>query len=449
FAQEEISRAEQAAGQIALAVAKARLIVAEREQRELAETLREVAAALNSTLDREQVLALILEQLMRVVAYDSASIMLVQREALQSVAYRSVHQHVQQAIALPVDNLRHVQTILTYQRPLIIADTAVDSRWQKAPGTELVRCWLGVPLLVQDHIIGLLNLNKTTPYYYTEEDAQVAMTFASQATTAIENARLYAQQRQYAAQLEARVAERTQELAAANEQLQELDRLKSKFVSDVTHELRTPLTNLRLYIDLLEKGNEEKRARYLEQLREHADRLAQLISDILDLSRLERQAEEASFTAVNLNELVNQVIEAHHPQAEAAQLTLAFMADDHIPPVWGQQSQLRQIITNLVANAINYTRSGSVTLFTQWDVAKQMVYLRVVDTGIGINPQELKLIFQRFYRGERTRQLSVAGTGLGLAIVQEIIASHQGQIEVESQIDKGTTFHVWLPAKIR
>lgn len=446
FFPEEIARAEQATGQIALAVAKANLLVAERTQRELAETLREVATALNSTLEREQVLALILDQLMRVVAYDSASIMLLQDDALQNVAHRSIHSYVQQSSSLMVNELRHVQTILVQQRPLIIADTAVDARWRQSPGTELIRSWLGVPMLIQDRIIGLLNLNKTTPQFYTEGDAQVAMTFAAQAAIAIENARLYAQQRAYTAQLEARVAARTQELEEANTQLQELDRLKSKFVSDVTHELRTPLTNLSLYLDLLEKGKEERRTRYMMLLREQIGRLNQLITDILDLSRLERHGHEAPFTAVDLNELVRQVVEIQQPRADEAKLALIYKPDKSIPLILGQYNQLLQVATNLIANAINYTPSGSVTVCTAWDAAASLVWLRIADTGMGIDPQEKKLLFDRFYRGERTQQLSVPGTGLGLAIVQEIIALHGGLIEVESEIDRGSTFHIGLPA---
>lgn len=446
FVTEEITRAEQAAQQIALAVAKSQLIVAERRQRALAETLREVAVALNSTLEREQVLKLILDQLLRVVAYDSASIMLLQDNALQSVAYRSTHELVQQATTLLVNELRHVQTILLQRRPLIIADTTVDARWILAPGTEFVRCWLGVPMLIQDRIIGLLNFNKITPNFYTEKDAQVAMIFAAQAAAAIENARLYAQQQQYAAQLEVRVAERTQALAAANVQLQELDRLKSKFVSDVTHELRTPLTNLQLYIDLLETDDAERQARYRKQLQEQAARLAQLITDILDLSRLEGPVGTASFTAVDLNKLIEEVIEAQQPRADQTSLSLTFVPDKTIPPVMGQRNQLVQVATNLIVNALNYTRVGGVMVYTTGDAAQQMVCLRVSDSGIGIDPQEKELIFQRFYRGEGTRHLSVPGTGLGLAIVQEIVALHGGRLEVDSQVNVGSTFRVWLPA---
>lgn len=445
FSPDEISRAEQAAGQISLAMARMHLLAEERKQRELAETLREVAAALNSSLDREQVLSLILEQLQRVVAYDSASIMLLQGDVLQSVAYRSLHPQVKQAMELPVNDLTHVQQMLDMRRPLMIADTAVDARWQPAPETNLIRCWMGVPMMIQDRVIGILNVNHTEPGFYAQADAQVTTTFAGQAAIAIENARLYAQQQAYAADLEQRVNERTQELALANERLQELDRLKSKFVSDVTHELRTPVTSLKLYLDLMEQVTGEKQERYIQVIKSQADRLGTLIADILSLSKLEQEKSAVSFVALDLNQLVQQVVKQYQPQAQAASLSLECKIASDLPQVWGHQTQVEQVITNLVVNAINYTAQGGVWVTTAWDAVEEMVRLGVKDTGMGILPEERPFLFDRFYRGERTGQLSKPGTGLGLAIVREIVELHQGKLELESEVDVGSTFWVWLP----
>lgn len=443
---EEVARAEQAIGQIALAVARMRLLETERRQRELAETLREVASALASTLEREQVLTLILQQLRRVVVYDSASIFLLNGEVLESVAYRSLHEKVRQAMTLSVNDLVHVRQILQLRQPISIADTAVDSRWRSVTETELIRCWLGVPMLTQDRLIGILNLNHTMPNFYTPADVQVATTFAGQAAIAIENARLYAQQQAYAAELEQRVQARTQALARANARLQELDRLKSKFVADVTHELRTPVTNLKLYLDLMEHAPAQKQAHYLRVLRHQADRLAVLITDILSLSRLEQQKTAVTFAPLDFNCLVTEVVQQHMASASAAGLELRCHTAANLPPVWGHQTQLAQVVTNLVSNAINYTPVGMVQVSTAWDDALGMVQLTVQDTGMGIPEAERPFLFDRFYRGEQTGQLSIPGTGLGLAIVQEIVALHQGKIGLESQVGEGSTFLVWLPA---
>ncbi len=194
FAPEEVERGEHVAGQVALAIAKASLLETEREQRKLAETLREVGSALSSTLDREQVLRLILEQLGQVVAYDSASVMLVSGAELETVARRSLDPQALPGAASPeVAALPHVQRTLQRNLPVVIPDTARDPDWLQLPGTEQIRCWLGVPLVARDQAVGLLNLNKKEAHSYSERDAQVAAIFAAQAAMAIENAQLFAE----------------------------------------------------------------------------------------------------------------------------------------------------------------------------------------------------------------------------------------------------------------
>jgi two-component system phosphate regulon sensor histidine kinase PhoR len=235
-------------------------------------------------------------------------------------------------------------------------------------------------------------------------------------------------------------------LAEANERLQELDRLKSKFVYDVTHELRTPVTNLKLYLDLWERGHPENREKYITVIREQSNRLEHLISDILSLSRLQKdETQKNSFVPVDLNKLTTKVIETHRPHAEAAELELRFEPDPDLPLVLGKENDLAQVVANLVANAINYTSAGHVHVSIQLDAEREQVCLQVRDTGMGIAQEEFALIFERFYRGERTGQFNIPGTGLGLAIVKEIIDQHNGTIRVQSEVDVGSTFWVWLP----
>lgn len=265
--------------------------------------------------------------------------------------------------------------------------------------------------------------------------------------------RLYAifndvtQRHRYAKELEARVIERTRELADANEQLTELDRLKSKFVSDVSHELRTPVANLKLYIDLLERGQPDKRAHYITILQQQIKRMAELVDDILDLARLEsRKQHGLTPRPIQLNTLIAPIVTAHQPRAEASALTLSFIPFDDLPPTYGDANQLAQVVTNLLANALNYTREGTIELRTL--LREQQIGLQINDTGRGIAPEDLPHIFERFYRGRHTHHADVPGTGLGLAIVREIVELHHGQIEVESQLEHGTTFSIWLPAHL-
>lgn len=224
----------------------------------------------------------------------------------------------------------------------------------------------------------------------------------------------------------------------------EFDRLKDMFVADVSHELRTPTTNINLYLELLEFAPREKWGEYLSILREQGLLLRGLVEDILDLSRLAIVKEKkAEFNSVNLNLLADQVVTANRPLAESFNLTLNIEPDGHLPLVWGDQNQLSRVITNLISNAIRYTPQGSIWVRTYQK--NSHVCIDVEDTGIGIDPEDMPHLFERFYRGKQVRQSKIHGTGLGLAIVKEILEMHNGEISVDSEVGKRTIFTVEFP----
>jgi PAS domain S-box-containing protein len=224
----------------------------------------------------------------------------------------------------------------------------------------------------------------------------------------------------------------------------ELERLKDQFVSDVSHELRTPTTNIGLFLELLEDAPPEKRKEYLRIVREQAQLVRKLVEDVLDLSRLAiGKTRKIEFTNVNLNELTEQVINAHQPMAEAAGLELHFIPGNELPCLLGEQNQLARLITNLVTNSVRYTLHGTVIVRTLR--RNGCVCLSVEDTGIGIEAEDLPHLFDRFYRGKQVRQSKIHGTGLGLAIVKEIVDLHEGEIEIQSQVGKGSIFNINFP----
>jgi len=224
----------------------------------------------------------------------------------------------------------------------------------------------------------------------------------------------------------------------------ELDRLKDLFVSDVSHELRTPTTNIGLYLELLENSPAERRGHYLNVLKEQSRLLVKLVEDILDLSRLATGKNKTiEFVKVDINRVVEQVILAHMPLAEAAGLNLEFIPEKHIASILGEPNQLARLINNLVSNAIHYTLQGSVYVRTSVDNGR--VCLEVEDTGIGIEDEDRPHLFERFYRGRNVRQSRIHGTGLGLAIVKEIVDMHDSTIEIHSKPGKGSKFAVRFP----
>lgn len=233
--------------------------------------------------------------------------------------------------------------------------------------------------------------------------------------------------------------------------LRELDRLKTRFVSNVSHELRTPISNIKLYLALLERGKPEKRARYLEVVRQESGRLEGLIENLLDLSRLDAGRAQIIPRPVNLEDLLADMVEIHRQAAAAKDLHLEAQFSQ-VPPANGDRNQITQVLTNLITNATSYTPPGgeiTIRLGTGEAKGRQYVTIAIADTGIGIPPDELSHIFDRFFRGEHVRTLAVPGTGLGLAIVQEIVELHQGRIEVQSEVGQGSTFTVWLPAAVQ
>ncbi|MEZ4637306.1 MAG: HAMP domain-containing sensor histidine kinase [Caldilineaceae bacterium] len=223
----------------------------------------------------------------------------------------------------------------------------------------------------------------------------------------------------------------------------ELDVLKSKFVSDVSHELRTPIQNLKMYLDLLERGRPEKRSVYLNTLQDQVDLLKRLTEDILDLSRLELNPERGDFEDVEINQLISQVYTSLRPRAESRGLTVSVQLDPLLPMIRADAGQMVQVVNNLLENAINYTLAGSVRISTKR--ADNGVCLQVEDSGMGISQNDMAHLFDRFYRSNRVSQSNIRGTGLGLAIVNEIVQKHNGRIEVESEEEIGSTFRVWFP----
>ena len=229
--------------------------------------------------------------------------------------------------------------------------------------------------------------------------------------------------------------------------LKELDRLKSRFVSNVSHELRTPITSIQLYASLMPR-HPERWQEFLDPLAEEAMHLARLVESILEISRVDAGRLELSAEPTELSPLVEVVVESRQVLASRRGVSLV-----HHPVKPGLVAQvdaerIMQVLNNLVENAIRYTpEGGEVTVTTGRRTADGRAWaaVTVADTGIGIPEDELPQIFERFFRGDRPRQEQIPGTGLGLAIVKEIVELHGGWVTVESEVGVGSAFTVWLP----
>lgn len=226
-------------------------------------------------------------------------------------------------------------------------------------------------------------------------------------------------------------------------ELRRLEHLRTEFVGNVSHELKTPLTSIRGYIETLEDMDMTDTSlvkRFLGVVNRESERLARLINDLLDLSKLEGKRHH-QLLPTQLEDVLANVVDILKPEAEKKAIELKIEIEKDLPRIMGIEEQLNQVAINLIDNAIKYTpKGGQVEVTLNSD--SQWVILIVRDNGIGIPKEDLERIFERFYRVDKARTRQMGGTGLGLSIVRHIVKAHAGQIDVVSKVGVGTTFTV-------
>jgi signal transduction histidine kinase len=338
-------------------------------------------------------------------------------------------------------------TVVLFNQRMTLALSAPDTEISTLLGTSRQRNQIVGILLVAAFVAGggfiFYFQQGALRRLVDERTAEVAKERELLKEQVLERERAENQVRQANELLEQRVEARTVELTAANARLKDLDRLKTKFVSDISHELRTPIASLILNIDLMEKDSADRQTGYLEKIKMQANHVATMVKDFLNLAKLDEET-FYKHEVLQLNEIVEQAIGVHQPLAKAKGLEVEFNGQKNLPLVCGSKIQLIQVVTNLLANAIHYTEKGQIQLETAFQDGK--VGLLVKDTGRGIDEEDLPLVFDRFYRGKAVSLSSVTGAGLGLEQVREIVERFAGTIEVQSIAGEGSEFHVRFPS---
>ncbi len=231
----------------------------------------------------------------------------------------------------------------------------------------------------------------------------------------------------------------------------EADRAKSEFVSNVSHELRTPMTAIKGYTDLIHGGAvgpiNGNQKRFLGIIKNNAERLTALINDLLDISRVETGRVRFEPRAMQIGDVIADVVNVLACQAAQKEQTLTYEVVGGLPDVMGDQNRLNQVVTNLVGNAIRYTPEGGLIEVRAYPV-EGAVRVDVQDTGIGIAPEDLGRLFERFYRADHPIVRETGGSGLGLSIVKMFVEMHGGRVWVESELGKGSTFTFILPVPV-
>jgi two-component system, OmpR family, phosphate regulon sensor histidine kinase PhoR len=227
--------------------------------------------------------------------------------------------------------------------------------------------------------------------------------------------------------------------------LKELDRLKSDFVATVSHDLRSPLTAILGYVELIGRAGPvtEQQADFIKRVRSSVQAITTLISDLLDLGRIEAGFDSQK-EAVEFSALVRGAVDGLTGRATEKRIRMVFDLPPATPPVLGNPIRLRQMVANLVDNAIKYTPEGGVVQVRVQEEGEQLIFT-VIDTGVGIGPADQPYVFDKFYRSANVRETGIQGTGLGLSIVKGIAEDHGGRVWVESKLGHGTMFVVVLP----
>jgi signal transduction histidine kinase len=239
--------------------------------------------------------------------------------------------------------------------------------------------------------------------------------------------------------------------------VKQINMAQSKFVSFVAHELRTPMTSIKGYADLLKRGTlgpiNEGQTNFLNTIITNANRMATLVTNLNDTSRIEADRLQVTLKEVVLIDVIDQVIQANQSRIAEKEQTLNLDIPDDLPPVWADPDRIKQILTNLITNARKYTpQGGQITLTAEatknrWDpnATSEVVHLAVRDNGLGIDVKDRPRIFEKFFRSEDDEIREAHGTGLGLYLVKHLVELHGGQIWFESEFRQGSTFHITLP----
>ncbi len=296
---------------------------------------------------------------------------------------------------------------------------------------------IAVPIAFQNHVLGSLNLDSQRPAAFTANHEHILTIAAAQVAATLENARLYQAE-----------ADRARKLAEANEELRTVEQLREELIQNLSHELRTPLTYIKGYASLLQDGElgtvQAEQQDALRIISDKADAIQRLITDVVTLEQIDENTLELE--DLELNAFVEEALASARLMHGEKQISFNMELAPEKAWVRADRRRLGQAVDNLLANAAKFTpEGGSVTVRTQTSDGGHEAILSVSDTGIGIAPEYLERVFQRFYQIKDPDQPGTGGSGIGLAIVRRVVEAHQGHVTVASEKGKGSTFTLVLP----
>jgi len=321
---------------------------------------------------------------------------------------------------------------ITYSEDIQIISQEHGEAWSFMALEAGYRSVIAVPLQLQEQTIGAVVLYGDKPYQVSQRDTFLLSTAAIQAAMAIQNSLLFV------------------EVKDKNAALERVNNLKSQFLATVTHELRTPLHSIISYGALILEGFVEgeltaEQEEYIQFIVHRAEDLSRLVDDMLDLSKIEADRLEVKVEPLALESSLAEAVNQLKPMANNKGLYLTLEIDDSLPLVMADSHRIRQVVINLVSNALKFTEKGGVTIRCTLLERFDMLHISVSDTGIGISPAALDYIFEAFRQADGSTTRQFGGTGLGLTIARKLIELQGGEVSVESVVGQGSTFSFTLP----
>jgi PAS domain S-box-containing protein len=405
-----------------------------QQQLERISILREINVAATSTLSLRPMLNVLMETIQRLLPYSALLVWLKDQDTgeLKRAACWNLDENDWIGRALPgIPPL--VRACVNSTRPVTVSDVQSDPRildrdFYRRNG---LISYLGVPLATKGKPLGLLVFLTRTTHEFTDDEVQFLSSVAGHAAIAIHNSQLY---------------EKIQRQARA---LEQANKQQADFTAMIAHDLRSPVSNIIGIAEMMHQGLfgpvSEEQKNWLNRMANNAKNLVELISDFLDVSKIESGRIELHRSSTNIFELASAIVGNYQPVAASKMIVLTCNGDASLPPIEADARRLDQVITNLLTNAIKFSNEGGKIELRVLAGRGGEIRVEVQDSGVGIPCAEVGKLFQKYRQADNTRALAHKGTGLGLVICKMIVEAHGGKIWLESEEGKGTTFYFTVP----
>ncbi len=423
-------------------------------------TITKLSQDLNHSIDLQKIIDLIVETIKQTMRLNRAGVLLIdqnQNPTFYRIA-KVIGFNEQNGISLVKDNFL-TQYLEKTQKPIVRDELTLlvrDSKNKKDQQSfgklyqhmEHIEASLCLPLMSSKRLMGIIVLgSKMSGDAYSQEDLELLSTLSNQAGVAIDNAKLYKEVQDFSKTLQQKVDEQTKDINEKNKYLQELLNMKTDFLRVVNHQLNTPLAVMKGYFSMMEEGSyPPDKAR--PAIKGGLERISSTVSDFWDAYELEGEKMKMESQKTDVTEIIDRLIpEKQNLQlAQERKLKIEVQKPDFkVPLVWCDYKKIAHVISNLLDNAVYYTRQGGVIVFYEL-VGKDYLKVNIKDTGSGISEQDKKNLFQKFSRGKNATDLRPDGSGLGLFIAKKIVEGNDGEMTYFSEgVNRGSTFNFTVP----